>query len=178
MTTTNISETGRPQEKEKTKGDLWRGDCEQNNSADKRINEEPAAQTFSILDAEKSGRLYDMVVIGGGPSGYTAALYAARSGLKVAAFEKLSVGGQMVLARRIDNYPGFDEGVDGVELAEKMRRQAERFGAETRNAAVTQIDLSVNPKMIETDEGIFYGKTVVIATGATPKELGVAQKPS
>lgn len=176
MTTTNISETGRPQEKEKTKGDLWRGDCEQNNSADKRINEEPAAQTFSILDAEKSGRLYDMVVIGGGPSGYTAALYAARSGLKVAAFEKLSVGGQMALARRIDNYPGFDEGVDGVELAEKMRRQAERFGAETRNAAVTQIDLSVNPKMIETDEGIFYGKTVVIATGATPKELGVAHE--
>ena len=76
-------------------------------------------------------RIYDMLIIGGGPGGYTAALYAARAGLDVVVLEKLSAGGQMALTHQIDNYPGFDVGIDGFELAEKMQRQAERFGAET-----------------------------------------------
>lgn len=76
-------------------------------------------------------RVYDMIVIGGGPAGYTAALYGARAGLRTLIIEKLSPGGQMALTHQIDNYPGFDEGIDGFELAEKMQRQAERFGAET-----------------------------------------------
>lgn len=118
-------------------------------------------------------RVYDMIIVGGGPGGYTAALYAARAGLTVLVLEKLSAGGQMALTHQIDNYPGFEDGVDGFSLAEKMQKQAERFGAETKYADVLGLDLSVIPKKAETSEGIFYGKTVVLATGATPRELGV-----
>ena len=117
--------------------------------------------------------VYDMVIIGGGPGGYTAALYAARAGLQVLVVEKLSAGGQMALTEQVDNYPGFPEGIDGYTLAENMQRQAERFGAETAYAQVQRVDLQAQPKVIETTDGIFYGKTVVIATGANPRELGV-----
>jgi thioredoxin reductase (NADPH) len=74
-------------------------------------------------------KVYDMVIIGGGPAGYTAALYAARAGLDAVVLEKLSAGGQMALSHKIDNYPGFEEGIDGFTLAEKMQQGAERFGA-------------------------------------------------
>ena len=117
--------------------------------------------------------VYDMVIIGGGPGGYTAALYAARAGLQVLVVEKLSAGGQMALTEQVDNYPGFPEGIDGYTLAENMQTQAERFGAETAYAQVQRVDLQAQPKVIETTDGIFYGKTVVIATGANPRELGV-----
>ena len=119
-------------------------------------------------------RVYDMVIIGGGPGGYTAALYAARAGLQTVVLEKLSAGGQMALTSQVDNYPGFPEGVDGFTLAEQMQQGAERFGAESELAEVYSMDLKANPKAIETDEGTFYGETVVIATGAGPRELGVA----
>lgn len=118
-------------------------------------------------------RVYDMVVIGGGPGGYTAALYAARAGMDVVVLERLSAGGQMALTERLDNYPGFEEGIDGFSLAEKMQRSAEKFGAETEIADVTAVDLGATPKKIETSEGVFYGKTVAISTGAEPRELGL-----
>ena len=118
--------------------------------------------------------VYDMIVIGGGPGGYTAALYAARAGLKVIVLEKLSAGGQMVLTQQIDNYPGFEDGIDGFLLGEKMQLQAQRFGAQTELAEVTGLDLQASPKVLQTTEGTFYGKTVVIATGANPKQLGVS----
>ena len=118
-------------------------------------------------------RVYDMVIIGGGPAGYTAALYAARAGLRTVVLEKLSAGGQMALTHKIDNYPGFPDGIDGFELAEAMQQQAERFGAETEYAEVSRLDLRADPKVIETSEGSFYGRTVVIATGAGPRELGL-----
>ena len=76
-------------------------------------------------------KIYDMIVIGGGPAGYTAALYAARSGLSVLVLEKLSAGGQMALTEQIDNYPGFEGGIDGFTLGEKMQQSAERFGIDT-----------------------------------------------
>ncbi len=120
--------------------------------------------------------VYDMIVVGGGPGGYTAALYAARSGLDTVVLEKLSAGGQMALTEEIDNYPGFEEGVDGFTLAEKMQRQAERFGARTEYAQVERVDLSAAPKILETSEGTFYAKTVVLATGANPRELGIADE--
>ena len=118
-------------------------------------------------------RIYDMVIIGGGPGGYTAALYAARAGLSVVVLEKLSAGGQMALTSQIDNYPGFVDGIDGFALAEQMQQQAERFGAVTEYAEVLQLDLQANPKVIQTTEGMFYGRTVVLATGAGPKQLGI-----
>ena len=118
-------------------------------------------------------KIYDLIVIGGGPGGYTAALYGARSGLSTLILEKLSAGGQMALTHQIDNYPGFPEGIDGFELAESMQQQAERFGAVTEYAEVYSADLEAQPKIIETSEGNFPGRTVIIATGAGPRELGV-----
>ena len=79
----------------------------------------------------KDDLIYDMLIIGGGPAGYTAAIYAARAGLDVVVLEKLSAGGQMALTEQIDNYPGFEEGIDGFTLAEKMQAQALRFGVQT-----------------------------------------------
>lgn len=123
---------------------------------------------------EESGHIYDMIVVGGGPGGYTAALYAARAGLDTIVLEKLSVGGQMALTEQIDNYPGFEDGVDGFTLGEKMRRGAERFGVESRTTEVLSFDFSNQVKAVETSEGTLRGKTVVLATGASPRELGLA----
>ena len=117
--------------------------------------------------------IYDMVILGGGPGGYTAALYAARAGLRSVVLEKLSAGGQMALSEQIDNYPGFEEGIDGFSLAEKMMQQAQRFGAESELAEVLSADLQANPKLIRTSEGEFLARSVVVATGANPRTLGL-----
>lgn len=117
--------------------------------------------------------IHDMIIIGGGPGGYTAALYAARAGLDTMVLEKLSAGGQMALTSQIDNYPGIADGIDGFTLGEQMQAGAERFGAKTELAEVLSVDLSGDVKVIETSEGTFFGKTVVVATGASPRELGV-----
>ena len=118
--------------------------------------------------------IYDMVIIGGGPGGYTAALYGARSGLDTLILERLSAGGQMALTDQIDNYPGFEDGIDGFSLGEKMLRGAERFGAQTKMAEVRAVRLNGAVKEIETAGGTLYGRTVILATGATPRALGVA----
>lgn len=121
-------------------------------------------------------KIYDVVIIGGGPGGYTSALYCARAGLSTMVLEKLSAGGQMALTSQIDNYPGFEEGIDGFSLAEKMEQGAERFGAETELAEVLSVDFSNDIKIVESSEGTFKAKTVIIATGAVPRELGVREK--
>ncbi len=120
--------------------------------------------------------IYDIIIIGGGPGGYTAALYAARAGLDTVLLEKLSAGGQMALTHQIDNYPGFVDSIDGFDLATQMQQQAERFGAKTEYAEVQKVDLLAHPKVIQTSEGTFYSKTVILATGASPRELGVAKE--
>lgn len=117
--------------------------------------------------------LYDVIIIGGGPGGYTAALYAARAGLDTLVLEKLSAGGQMALTTQIDNYPGFDETVDGFTLGEKMQKAAERFDAKTVIAEVDGVHLQGSEKAIHTNEGIFSAKTVILAMGANPKKLGL-----
>ncbi len=118
-------------------------------------------------------RIYDMIVIGGGPGGYTAALYGARAGLDVIVLEKLSAGGQMALTMQIDNYPGFEEGIDGFTLGEKMQQSAERFGVVTELEEVLSLELDGKIKRVVTDSGEYSGRTIVLSTGANPRELGV-----
>ena len=124
-------------------------------------------------EANVTEHIYDMIVVGGGPGGYTAALYAARAGLDTVILEKLSAGGQMALTEQIDNYPGFEDGIDGFSLGEKMKRGTERFGVETKLAEVLSLDLSGTVKKAETSEGPLFARIIVLATGAGPRELGI-----
>ena len=112
-------------------------------------------------------KIYDMIIVGGGPGGYTAA---------VMLIERLSAGGQMNLTGQIDNYPGFPEGVDGFQLSYNMQQQAERFGAKTKYAEVLKLELEGELKSVQTNEGIYKAKTVVISTGANPRQLGVERE--
>lgn len=119
------------------------------------------------------GKIYDVVIIGGGPAGYTSALYTSRAGLNTLVVERFSAGGQMTQTSQIDNYPGFDEGVDGFTLGFKMQSGAERFGAQTMRAEVLSVDFGNKIKVVETSEGILESKTVIIATGAEHRHLGI-----
>ena len=116
---------------------------------------------------------YDIIIIGGGPAGYTAALYASRAGLSTLVIEKMSIGGQMALTDIIDNYPGFDEGVDGITLGMKMQAGAERFGAVTVYDEVIDLELQGTEKKVKTAFGEYSAKALIIAMGAEPKKLGV-----
>lgn len=118
-------------------------------------------------------KLYDVIIIGGGPAGYTAALYSARAGLDTLIIEKMSIGGQLTLTGDVENYPGFAEGIDGFTLGANMQAGAERFGAQTLFDEVIGISLKEKIKKIVTSGSELYAKTVIIATGASPKELGV-----
>ena len=120
--------------------------------------------------------IYDTVIIGGGPAGYTAALYASRAGLDTLVIEKMSAGGQMALTGDIDNYPGFPDGVDGFTLGANMQAAAERFGAKTEYAEVLSLELAEKVKRIITASKTFLAKTVIIATGAEPRELGIERE--
>lgn len=123
-----------------------------------------------------SEKIYDVIIIGGGPGGYSAALYCARADLSVAVLEKLSPGGQMGTTDMVENYPGFAEGINGFELGMQMQQGAERFGVVTELTEVTSVDLKAEPKVIETTDGTFLGKTVILATGASPRELGLSNE--
>ena len=118
-------------------------------------------------------KIYDTIIIGGGPAGYTAALYAVRAGLDTLVLEKFSVGGQMTQTQQIDNYPGYEEGIDGFTLGYKMQQSAERFGSKTIQTEVLSADLKASPKKVTTDMGDFFAKTVIIATGADHRHLGI-----
>lgn len=113
-----------------------------------------------------------LIIIGGGPAGYTAALYAARAGIDVMLIESTAPGGQMGLTDVIDNYPGFNDGVEGFDLSMRMQAGAERFGAETVYATVTECELKSDIKTIRTTGGVYYAHSVIIATGASPRRLG------
>ena len=127
-----------------------------------------------IINSEK--KIYDTIIIGGGPAGYTAALYAARAGLDVLVLERMSVGGQMALTDTIDNYPGFDEGIDGFALSERMQRGAHRFGAVSEYNSVNSVSLEGEIKVLGTDMGERLARTVIIAGGARPRMLGIPRE--
>ena len=117
--------------------------------------------------------VYDVIIIGGGPAGYTAALYTARAGLDTLVIEKAAIGGQMALTDVIDNYPGFANGVDGFTLGLQMQATAERFGAKTEYTELIGALLTDNPKRLQTTNGELLTHTVIIATGAIPRSLGI-----
>lgn len=118
-------------------------------------------------------QIYDLIIIGGGPSGYSAGLYGARAGLSTLVIEKESIGGQMSFTGVIDNYPGFDEGVEGVELGFKMQAGAQRFGCKTEYSQVVAVDFSQEIKKVITSGGERYSYAVIVATGASPKSLQI-----
>jgi len=116
---------------------------------------------------------YDCVIIGAGPAGLTAGIYAARSRLRVVLLEKTAPGGQILVSDWIENYPGFPEGISGPELMQKMADQAARFELPLRTDEVVSVDFSSPLKTIHLHDGTLEARTVIIATGASPRKLGV-----
>ena len=114
------------------------------------------------------------LIIGSGPAGYTAAIYASRAGLSPVVYEGLLPGGQLTTTTKIDNFPGYPEGVDANQMMDDIRRQALRFGADIRRGMVSKVDFSNRPFTIEIDSTSFIeAETVIIATGASAKYLGL-----
>ena len=118
-------------------------------------------------------KLYGVIIIGSGPAGYTAAIYAARSNLSVLMLQGYQSGGQLMLTSEVENYPGFEEGILGPDMMEKFEQQARRFGTEMIAEDVTAIDFSKRPFTVTTDSGQYYAKAVIVSTGASAKWLGL-----
>lgn len=116
---------------------------------------------------------YDLVIIGGGPAGLTAGLYAARARLKTVLIEKMVPGGQVLITDWVENYPGFPEGISGIDLVQKMAEQAKRFGLEIETNDVLSLNLSGQAKEIRLNDKTITAHTVLIASGASPRKLGI-----
>ncbi len=116
---------------------------------------------------------YDVLIIGGGPGGLTTGMYAGRAQLKVAMFERLMPGGQVASTEWVENYPGFEEGIGGVDLMQRMEKQARKFELEILSGAVEEVQLDLSPKKVVSNGIEYFAKTVVIATGTDPKLLNV-----
>jgi len=118
-------------------------------------------------------RIHDVVIIGSGPAGYTAAIYAARANLQPLMLVGPQPGGQLTITTEVENYPGFPDGIQGPELMQKMREQAARFGTEIVEATVGSVDFSKRPFTLHTDQGEYLAKTVIVSTGASARLLGI-----
>lgn len=117
--------------------------------------------------------IYDVIIIGGGPAGLTAAIYSARAGRRTLLVERGVFGGQIATTDLVENYPGFPDGITGPELGELMRRQAERYGTKVVMANVSLAELAASPKIVRTDAGSFLGRAIILAGGADYRKLGV-----
>jgi thioredoxin reductase (NADPH) len=117
--------------------------------------------------------LYDVIIIGSGPAGYTAAIYASRANLRVLMLQGLESGGQLMITSDVENYPGFPEGVQGPDMMERFEAQARRFGAEMIPTDVTEVDFSRQPFTVKTADDAFQARSVIVATGASAKWLGL-----
>ena len=115
----------------------------------------------------------DLIIIGGGPAGYTAALYSARANLQPLVIEGFQWGGQLMITSDVENYPGYPDGVMGPEMMADFRRQAERFGAEFVTDDVTRVDFSAEPHRVWVGDEEYQAKAVIVATGATARQLGL-----
>src|SRR5512136_909247 len=114
-----------------------------------------------------------VLILGAGPAGFSAALYAARANLQPLVLTGLQLGGQVSLTNTIENYPGFPDGVGGAELGELFQKQAERFGARVEFDSAQRVDLSTRPFKVTTDNGEYTADTLIISTGASPNLLGI-----
>lgn len=126
------------------------------------------------LPASDGPGVLDLAIVGAGPAGLAASLYAARAGLETMVFERVSPGGHLGLTEHVENYPGFPDGANGFELADAMRRQAERFGARIVGEEVTSVDFAREPKLLKSAFGEYRAKSVIVATGVRPRRLGLA----
>jgi len=115
----------------------------------------------------------DLIIIGAGPAGLTAGLYAARARLKTLMLEKLSPGGQVLMTDWVENYPGFPDGISGFDLIDKMRRQAEKFDLVIESQEVSRLELSLEKKVVVTDKGNLETRALILTSGATPRKLGI-----
>jgi thioredoxin reductase (NADPH) len=123
--------------------------------------------------ASSGDTLYDVIIIGSGPAGYTAAIYASRANLRVLMLQGLESGGQLMITSDVENYPGFPEGVQGPDMMERFEAQARRFGTQMIAADVTRVDFSRQPFTVQTTEGTHRAQSVIVATGASAKWLGL-----
>ena len=127
----------------------------------------PAAATTG------TDEVHDLIIVGSGPSGYTAALYAARAELKPLVFEGYEYGGELMNTTEVENFPGFEDGIMGPDLMANMRTQAEKFGADLRQELVDSVDFSGDIKKVVVDDEVYQARAVILATGAAPRHLGI-----
>ena len=131
------------------------------------------ANEHDAVSAPQATPVYDVLIIGSGPAGYTAAIYAARANLRTLVLQGEQLGGQLMITSEVENYPGFEEGVIGPELMDKFEKQARRFGADMVPQDVTKVDFTKQPFTVWTYNQQYQGNAVIIATGASAKWLGL-----